>query len=183
MATARSRLAIVALVGAVTLGGARAGAEQSPTFGVGRAPKPGELQAIDIDVTPDGHGLLPGAGTAAAGQDVYTRRCETCHGPTGKEGPQDVLVGGQGSLATSRPQKTIGSYWPYATTVFDYIRRAMPPDAPNSLSNAEVYNLVAFLLVQNELVPQDAVIDATSLPKVKMPAHDHFVPDTRGRPK
>lgn len=112
MATARRRVAIVAIVGALACGGAAAAAEQSPTFGVGRAPKPGELQAIDIDVTPDGRGLLPGAGTAAAGKDVYTRRCETCHGPTGKEGPQDVLVGGQGSLATSRPQKTIGSYWP-----------------------------------------------------------------------
>jgi S-disulfanyl-L-cysteine oxidoreductase SoxD len=79
--------------------------------------------------------------------------------------------------------KTIGSYWPYATTVFDYIRRAMPPDAPGSLKDDEVYGLVAYLLALNELVPADAVIDATSLPKVKMPAHDHFVPDKRGNAK
>src|SRR6185503_17409768 len=98
MATARRRLALLVVFGAMVFGGERPAA-QSPTFGVGRAPKPEEVQAIDIDVTPDGRGLLPGASTAAAGKDVYTRRCETCHGPTGKEGPQDVLVGGQGSLA------------------------------------------------------------------------------------
>jgi len=187
MATARSRLAIVALAGAVTLGGARAGAEQSPTFGVGRAPKPGELQAIDIDVTPDGHGLLPGAGTAAAGQDVYTRRCETCHGPTGKEGPQDVLVGGQGSLPTSRPQKTIGSYWPYATTLWDYIRRAMPFDHPGTLTPDEIYGATAYLLFLNGIVGERDVIDQTTLPKVAMPNRNGFSadprPDNGQRPK
>jgi cytochrome c len=185
MATARKRLAIVALVGAVTLGGARSGAAQSPAFGVGRAPKPGELQAIDIDVTRDGRGLLPGASTAAAGKDVYTRRCETCHGPTGKEGPQDVLVGGRGSLATSRPQKTIGSYWPYATTLWDYIRRAMPFDHPGTLTSDEIYGATAYLLFLNGIVGERDVIDQTTLPKVAMPNRNGFTADPRpdiGRP-
>jgi mono/diheme cytochrome c family protein len=158
------------------------------SLGIGRPATPAEIAALDIDVGPDGAGLPPGRGTAADGGPIYAARCASCHGKTGKEGPNDVLVGRlQGDAfpfaKDPRAPKTIGSYWPYATTVFDYIRRAMPPDAPGSLSDGDVYNLVAFLLVQNELVPADAVIDATSLPKVKMPARDRFVPDTRGRPK
>ena len=119
---------------------------------------------------------------------TYAARCAACHGKTGKEGPNDALVGrlpGDAFPFASDPRapKTIGSYWPYATTVFDYIRRAMPPDKPGSLRDDEVYGLTAYLLSLNELIPADAVIDAASLPKVKMPAHDHFVPDTRGRVK
>jgi cytochrome c len=137
---------------------------------------------------PDGAGLPPGRGTAAGGAPLYSARCAGCHGKTGTEGPNDVLVGRQPGDAFPFAKdpgapKTIGSYWPYATTAFDYIRRAMPPDAPGSLSDDDVYNLVAFLLVQNQLIPADAVVDATSLPKVKMPAHDRFVADTRGRVK
>ena len=145
MATARRRVAIARL-SCVGARAARRSAQafsrlaQSPTFGVGHAPKPEELKQIDIDVTPDGKGLPPGSGTAAAGKDVYTRRCETCHGPTGKEGPQDVLAGGKGSLATPKPQKTVGSYWPYATTLWDYINRAMPFDHPSTLTPDEVYS-------------------------------------------
>ena len=167
MATARRRLALLVVFGAMVFGGERPAA-QSPTFGVGRAPKPEEVQAIDIDVTPDGRGLLPGASTAAAGKDVYTRRCETCHGPTGKEGPQDVLVGGQGSLATSRPQKTIGSYWPYATTLWDYIRRAMPFDHPGTLTTDEIYGTTAYLLFLNGIVGEHDAIDQTTLPRVEI---------------
>ena len=92
------------------------------SLGVGRAPTAEELKAIDIDIAPDGKGLPSGSGTAAVGKQVYTSRCETCHGPTGTEGPQEVIAGGKGTLATSRPQKTVGSYWPYATTLWDYIR-------------------------------------------------------------
>jgi mono/diheme cytochrome c family protein len=163
-------------------------AKEPATLGIGRPATPAEIAALDIDVGPDGAGLPPGRGTASDGAPIYAARCASCHGRTGKEGPNDVLVGRlQGDAfpfaKDPRAPKTIGSYWPYATTVFDYIRRAMPPDAPGSLSDGDVYNLVAFLLVQNELVPADAVIDAASLPKVKMPAHDRFVPDTRGRPK
>jgi S-disulfanyl-L-cysteine oxidoreductase SoxD len=163
-------------------------AKEPATLGIGRPATPAEIAALDIDVMPDGTGLPPGRGTAAEGAPIYAARCAGCHGKTGKEGPNDVLVGRQPGDAfpfakDARVPKTIGSYWPYATTVFDYIRRAMPPDAPNSLSDGDVYNLVAFLLAQNELIPADAIVDAASLPKVKMPAHDRFVPDTRGRPK
>jgi cytochrome c len=158
------------------------------SLGIGRPATPAEIAALDIDVGPDGAGLPPGRGTAADGAPIYAARCAGCHGKTGTEGPNDVLVGRLPGDAfpfakDPRAPKTIGSYWPYATTVFDYLRRAMPPDAPGSLSDGDVYNLVAFLLVQNELVPADAVIDATSLPRVKLPARDRFVPDTRGRPK
>ena len=163
-------------------------AKEPATFGIGRPATPAEIAALDIDIGPDGAGLPPGRGTAADGAPIYAARCAGCHGKTGKEGPNDVLVGRLPGDAfpfakDTRAPKTIGSYWPYATTVFDYIRRAMPPDAPNSLSDGDVYNLVAFLLVQNELVPADAVIDAAALPKVKMPAHDHFVPDKRAQVK
>jgi mono/diheme cytochrome c family protein len=158
------------------------------TFGIGRPATPAEIAALDIDVGPDGVGLPPGRGTSADGAPIYAARCASCHGKTGKEGPNDVLVGRLPGDAfpfakDPRAPKTIGSYWPYATTVFDYIRRAMPPDKPGSLRDEEVYGLVAYLLSLNELIAPDAVVDAASLPKVKMPAHDRFVPDTRGQPK
>jgi S-disulfanyl-L-cysteine oxidoreductase SoxD len=161
---------------------------QPERFGIGRPATPAEIAALDIDVGPDGAGLPPGRGSSADGAPIYAARCAGCHGKTGKEGPNDMLVGrlpGDAFTFARDPKapKTIGSYWPYATTVFDYIRRAMPPDAPGSLQDNEVYGLVAYLLTLNELIPADTVIDATSLPKVKMPAHDRFVPDTRGQPK
>jgi len=167
---------------------AKPSAKEPATFGIGRPATPAEVAALDVDVGPDGAGLPPGRGTSADGAPIYAARCASCHGKTGKEGPNDVLVGRLPGDAfpfarDPRAPKTIGSYWPYATTVFDYIRRAMPPDAPRSLGDNEVYGLVAYLLFLNELIPADAVIDQTSLPKVTMPAHDHFVPDTRGRPK
>ena len=158
------------------------------TLGIGRPATPAEIAALDIDVGPDGVGLPAGRGTPADGAPIYAARCAGCHGKTGKEGPNDVLVGRLPGDAfpfarDQRAPKTIGSYWPYATTVFDYIRRAMPPDAPGSLKDQEVYGLVAYLLSLNELIPADAVIDADALPKVKMPAHDRFVPDARGMPR
>jgi mono/diheme cytochrome c family protein len=167
---------------------ARVSTKEPATFGIGRPATAAEIAAWDIDVGPDGVGLPPGRGTSADGAPIYASRCAGCHGKTGKEGPNDVLVGRLPGDAFTfardpRAPKTIGSYWPYATTVFDYIRRAMPPDAPGSLKDNEVYGLVAYLLALNELVPADAVIDATSLPKVAMPAHDRFVPDTRGGAK
>ena len=163
-------------------------AKEPASYGFGRPATPAEIAAWDIDVRPDGAGLPPGRGSSADGAPVYAARCASCHGKTGKEGPNDVLVGrlpGDAFPFANDPRapKTIGSYWPYATTVFDYIRRAMPPDAPGSLKDEEVYGLVAYLLVLNDLIPADAVIDATSLPKVAMPARDHFVPDPRGGPK
>ncbi len=152
---------------------------QSPTFGLGHTPSPELLQTIDIEVTPDGKGLAPGTGTAAAGKDVYTRRCETCHGPTGKEGPQDVIVGGQDSLNTDRPLKTVGSYWPYATTLWDYIRRAMPFDHPGTLTPDELYGVTAYVLFMNGIVGELDALNQTTLPQVKMPNRNGFVVDPR----
>jgi mono/diheme cytochrome c family protein len=161
-------------------------AQQPPkTFGIGRPATEAEIKAEDIDIGPDGAGLPPGKGSAAEGATIYAAKCAQCHGKTGKEGPNDVLVGRgafpSGADTTSR--RTIGNYWPYATTVFDYIRRAMPSPAPGTLKDDEVYALTAFLLAENEIVPRDAVVDAATLPKVVMPARDKFVPDTRGRKK
>lgn len=154
------------------------------TFGFGRPATPAEIAALDIDIRPDGAGLPPGRGTAAEGAAIYATRCAMCHGKTGREGPNDVLVGrvpGDGFPFSRDPKvpHTIGNYWPYATTVFDYIRRAMPPDKPGSLQDTEVYALTAHLLALNELIPADAVMDATTLPRVRMPARERFVPDTR----
>jgi S-disulfanyl-L-cysteine oxidoreductase SoxD len=153
---------------------------QSPTFGLGRTPKAEDLKAIDIEVTPDGKGLVPGRGTAETGKTTYANRCATCHGPTGVEGPQDVLVGGRGSLkAPARPLKTIGSYWPYATTIWDYIRRAMPFDHPGTLTPDQIYETTAYLLFLNGIVGEHDVLDQTTLPQVKMPNRDGFVSDPR----
>ena len=162
-------------------------AQQPTTFGIGRPATPAEIAAVDIDVRPDGAGLPSGHGTAAEGETVYTMRCAGCHGKTGKEGPNDVLVGrepldGTAFARDPQAQRTIGNYWPYATTLFDYIRRAMPSNKPGSLSADEIYGVVAYLLALNEIIPRDAVMDATSLPKVAMPARDRFVPDPRGGP-
>ncbi len=152
---------------------------QSPTYGVGRTPTADELKSIDIDVLPDGRGLPRGSGTATRGKDVYAQRCLTCHGPTGKEGPQEVIAGGKGTLATSRPQKTVGSYWPYATTLFDYIRRAMPFDHPGTLSDDDIYAVTAYVLHLNDIVGADATLDQQSLPSIQMPNRNGFVPDPR----
>lgn len=152
---------------------------QSPSFGVGRAPKPEELRAMDIDIAPDGTGLPSGSGTAAAGKVVYTSRCETCHGPTGTEGPQEAIAGGKGTLASARPQKTVGSYWPYATTLWDYIRRAMPFDHPGTLTNDQIYSVTAYVLFLNGIVGDQDVIDQASLPKIQMPNRHGFVVDPR----
>jgi cytochrome c len=185
----RVLLAAIGTIGCVAIAMAQspAGSQSSKepaTFGIGRPATQAEIAALDIDVGADGVGLPPGKGTAAEGATTYAARCAGCHGKTGKEGPNDALVGRIPNddfpfARDPRAPKTIGSYWPYATTVFDYIRRAMPPDKPGSLKDDEVYNLTAFLLAQNDLIPQDAVVDATSLPKVKMPARDKFKPDTR----
>lgn len=172
-----ARLVASCVIAVVVTSAARA--QQSPTLGVGRAPTAEELRAIDIEIMPDGRGLPAGQSTAAAGKAVYTRRCETCHGPTGTEGPQDVLVGGKGSLATSKPLKTVGSYWPYATTLWDYIRRAMPFDHPGTLTNDEIYGTAAYLLFLNGIVGEQDVIDQNTLPKVQMPNRNGFVSDPR----
>lgn len=156
----------------------------APLFGLGRPARPADIAPLDIDVRPDGTGLPEGAGTVARGQEVYAERCVACHGPTGTEGPNDQLVGRlQGDefpFATDpRVRLTIGNYWPYATTLYDYIRRAMPFDAPGSLEADEVYSLVALLLHWNDIVAEDVTMNKETLAAVQMPARDRFVPDNR----
>ena len=156
----------------------------TPSPGLGRAPGAAELAAIDISIMPDGHGLPAGSGTVEQGAAVYAAKCQACHGANGAGGPNDRLTGGIGSLASPKPVKTIASYWPYATTVFDYVRRAMPITAPQSLTNDEVYAVTAYLLSVDAIVPKDARLDADSLPKVRMPNRDGFVSwEPRERPK
>ena len=129
---------------------------------------------MDVSIGPDGAGLPPGSGTATQGAEVYKTKCIACHGPEGANGVNDRLAGGQGTLKSATPVKTIGSYWPYATTVFDYVRRAMPYPAPHSLSDGEVYAVTAYLLHLNGIIGADDAMDATSLPKVKMPNRGGF---------
>lgn len=170
----------------VWLAACSAGAEQPPqTYGIGRPATPEEIAAWDIDVNPNGAGLPAGSGTVAQGQAVYAAKCVACHGPTGHEGPYDRLVGREpreGFPFGREPRvapRTIGNYWPYATTLYDYVFRAMPFDRPGSLQPIEVYAVVAYLLYLNEIVPEDAVMDARTLPQVVMPARDRFVVDNR----
>ncbi len=129
----------------------------------------------DLTVTPDGAGLPAGSGTVAEGRATYAAKCAACHGAAGSGGVADRLTGGIGTLASPKPVKTIASYWPYATTIFDYVRRAMPLTAPQSLADDEVYGLVAYLLSVDGIVSPDARLDARTLPKVRMPNREGFV--------
>ena len=147
------------------------------SFGLGRSASAAEIALIDIDVRPDGKGLPAGSGTVKSGKEIYALKCAACHGATGTEGPNDRLV--VGDTTKVRRIKAIGNYWPYATTIFDYVRRAMPFNQPGSLTNEEVYSLTAYLLNTNGLINEKTVMNAVSLPKVKMPAQNWFVPDDR----
>jgi cytochrome c len=151
------------------------------TFGFGSPATSEQIAGWDIDVAADGTGLPPGSGTVAEGKELYDRLGATCHGAKGEGGEGGPpLVGGIGSLNTDAPLKTVGSYWPYAPTLFDYIHRAMPADNPQSLTPDEVYALCAYLLYLNGIVPEDAVMDAQSLPRIVMPNHAGFTsPDPR----
>ena len=149
--------------------------------GFGQPISEADIAAWNIDVrTPDGNGLPPGRGTAAEGKKIYDSKCIACHGPDAKKGPMyGPMVGGIGSFKTNARVLTPGSMYPYAPILFDYIRRAMPMDHPQSLSANEVYALAAYLLNLNGLIPADAVMDQTSLPQVRMPNRDGFVIDNR----
>jgi cytochrome c len=133
------------------------------------------LAAIDYTILPNGDGLPGGSGTAAEGAVVYRQNCLACHGEGGTGGINDMLAGGLGSLTSDKPQKTIGSYWPYATTVFDYVRRAMPLPSPGVLSDDELYAVTAYLLYLNGIIGERQEMNAQRLPLVKMPNRDGFV--------
>ena len=155
------------------------GARAQSIYGIGRPATAAEIAGWNIDIGPDGSNLPAGRGSVSQGRDVFAQQCASCHGEKGEGGIGDRLVGGQGTIATSKPIRTVGSYWPYAPTLFDYIRRAMPQNAPQSLSNEEVYALSAYVLNLNGLVGADATLDAKSLAAIKMPNRDKFVGDAR----
>jgi S-disulfanyl-L-cysteine oxidoreductase SoxD len=171
------RLELAAFAVAILLCAARAEA-QSP-YGIGRVATPAEIAGWNIDVGGDGSNLPPGSGSVSHGREVFDQQCAACHGARGEGGVGDRLVGGQGTLATPKPVRTVGSYWPYAPTLFDYIRRAMPQNAPESLSNDDVYAVSAYILSLNGLLPADAMLDAKTLAAIKMPNRNMFVGDPR----
>lgn len=150
---------------------------------LGRDATPAEIASWDISISPDGAGLPSGSGTAAAGEVIYVAKCQSCHGEKGSGQPNDRLVGGQGTLATPIPIRTIGSFWPYATTIFDYVRRAMPYPQPQTLTNDEVYAVTAYLLLLNSIIAEDNEMNAKTLPRVKMPNRDNFIMAYPPRPK
>ena len=145
-------------------------------YDFGRPATPEEIALWDIDVRPDGKGLPAGSGTVEHGKQVFAENCAACHGDNGVGGIKDRLAGGLGTLASNAPVKTVGSFWPYATTLFDYIHRAMPYQAPGSLSNDDTYAVAAYILSLNGILPADGKLDRDSLPKIRMPNRDGFVP-------
>ncbi|MBV8503936.1 MAG: cytochrome c [Paucibacter sp.] len=154
-------------------------AQAQARYGIGQTVSPAQLRPWDIDVAPDGRNLPRGSGTVAQGKAIYMAQCASCHGEQGQGGLGDKLVGGAGTLATSTPVKTVGSFWPYATTLFDYVRRAMPLNSPQSLSDTEVYAVSGYVLHLNGLLSEGAVVDAKVLTDLKMPNRNGFVGDPR----
>jgi cytochrome c len=152
------------------------------SYGFGTTPADDELARF-LSPLPDGRGLPSGSGSVLEGKSVYQQQCASCHGENLQGGTGDRLIGGRGSLVNEDPEKppvkTVESYWPYATTLFDYVKRAMPLTAPDSLTNDQVYAVTAYILSQAKIVSDDAIMDAQTLPKVVMPNRDGFVPDRR----
>lgn len=161
----------IALAG--LLAAAMAVAEEIPRLGI--PVDEIEVAATNFVVMPNGEGLPEGSGNSIAGARVYEQNCLACHGLNGKDGINDVLVGGHGTIKGPVPNKTVGSYWPYATTLFDYIRRAMPYPTPGSLSNDELYAVTAYVLYLNKIVEESDLMDTKTLPAVRMPNRDNFV--------
>lgn len=174
--TGAPALAVMACAAAAVLA---APATAQTHYGFGKAAKPAEIAAWNIDVSPDGRNLPAGQGSVMQGRQIYDAQCASCHGAKGEGGIGERLAGGIGTLSSEKPVKTVGSYWPYATTLFDYIRRAMPMTAPQSLSNDDVYAVSGYVLYLNELLPEAATVDARSLLAVRMPNHEGFVGDPR----
>ena len=164
--------ALLALAGATR-------AQTQGAYGIGRSATPAEIAGWNIDIDRYGNNLPPGSGSVSRGREVFDQQCAACHGAKGEGGVGDRLAGGQGTLATPDPVKTVGSYWPYAPTLFDYIRRAMPQNAPQSLSNDDVYAVSAYILNLNGLLPAEATLDAKTLSAIKMPNRKMFVGDSR----
>jgi S-disulfanyl-L-cysteine oxidoreductase SoxD len=166
-----SCLAALAIAATLTSGAVSA----AERYGFGRPATPQEIAGWDIDVSSSGAGLPPGQGDVRQGAAIFAAKCASCHGAHGEGKPMDRLVGGVGALRDKKPEKTVGSFWPYATTLFDYVRRAMPLNAPQSLTPDEVYAVSAYVLFLNGIVPQDMTLDADTLAKVRMPNRDGFV--------
>jgi len=166
-----------------TIAIAQAATAQVARYGFG-APATTDELAKFFSISPDGRGLPPGSGNATKGAQIYAGTCAACHGEKLEGNPAkgiggDKLIGGRGSLASKAPVKTVESYWPYATTLFDYVKRAMPFNAPGSLSNDDVYSVVAYILSEAKVIKPTDVLDAKTLPKVAMPNRDGFEPDPR----
>ena len=152
-------------------------------YGIGSPVTDQELSKY-FSIPPDGRGLPPGSGNATVGAKVYAQNCAACHGDKLEGNPAkgiggDKLIGGRGSLATKTPVKTVESYWPYATTLFDYVKRAMPFGSPGTLKDDEIYAVVAYILSEAKIIKPTDTMDATTLPKVTMPNRDGFIPDAR----
>lgn len=184
---AAMRLAVIAATASLAAV-AWAGETQKPGYyGYGTAPTPAQVVGWAIGVRPDGQGLPPGSGSVSKGADIYADQCAACHGTFGEgEGRYPKLAGGEGTLRAERPEPTVGRYWPFATTLFDYINRAMPFPSPHALPADDVYAITAYVLNINNIVGNDFVADLNSLPKVKMPNRDSFIwndprPDTSAK--
>jgi S-disulfanyl-L-cysteine oxidoreductase SoxD len=171
--------AVVAAVTILATSAPNVGAQESTRFEVGQPATEADLSPWDIDIGIDGAGLPAGRGSVQDGKAIYEQKCLACHGVEGQGKPMDRLAGGKGTLKSAVPVKTIGSYWPHATTVFDYVRRAMPLDKPQSLAANEVYALTAYLLHLNGIVKANSVMNAQTLPRVRMPNAAAFRPDPR----
>ncbi len=167
------RISEIATLALLVLFGVNCAIAAGPGFG--RAATANEIAAIDISIPPNGKGLPPGGGNAVTGEVVYAEKCASCHAEGGAGKPADKLVGGIGSLDSAKPVKSVGSFWPYATTLFDYIRRSMPLNAPMTLTDDEVYAVTAYVLLLNGIVMKEQTMNAVSLPQVRMPNWDGFV--------
>jgi S-disulfanyl-L-cysteine oxidoreductase SoxD len=165
------KISITTFVLALSFGSSAAFA-QAPNLG--KPIDPAEITAWDISILPDGTGLPPGSGTPAQGAPIYAQKCAMCHGIDGKGGVNAAVVGG-GPIKDMESAKTIANFWPYATTIFDFTRRAMPWQQPRSLTNDEVYALTAYILALNKLIGENDEMNAKTLPKVKMPNRDGFI--------
>jgi cytochrome c len=172
----RSVGALLLAVACVSVPAAHA---QLPTYGVGRQPTAEEVKAWDFTIPADGQGLPPGNGTATLGKAIYVERCASCHGPKGEDPKYNVLIGGQGTLRSDKSITTVGSFWAHTPTAWSYINRSQSIDEPGSLTADQVYAVTAYLLHLNGIIGEHDVLDVQTLPQVRMPNRDGFVPDSR----